>query len=46
MFGTTAGVGGYAAMTGTGSAAAVLAGMSSIVYALGRCAGWSHWRSG
>lgn len=35
MFVTTAGVGGYAAMTGTGSAAAVLAGMSSIVYALG-----------
>jgi hypothetical protein len=35
MFVTTAGVGGYAAMAGAGNAAAVLALMSSIVYAMG-----------
>jgi len=35
MFVTTAGVGGYAAMTGAGNAAAVFAVMSSIVYAMG-----------
>jgi hypothetical protein len=35
MFVTTAGVGGYAAMTGVGNAAAVFAVMSSTVYAMG-----------